>query len=211
LTGDALDAPLLADVVVTERNEPTPRRHLDPEEPAAATRAGLGAAAARGLRRRTRRHAWPASLRIADIAFRSFSFPCSCHRSCSCRVSLKFLSRRWFNDSTASDAGKVFFQPNSNSFSRRLRWSLSRSAPSPTRLVFLPFSMPRGPARLTDLQTFADDGWRCAEVIATAATIGCRALSRRVHQVDHLGRRALVRLFDLLACRFLISSVSAFS
>ena len=46
-------------------------------------------AATRRLRPRTRRRASPpSSLRIADIAFRCLSFPCSCHRSCSCRVSL---------------------------------------------------------------------------------------------------------------------------
>jgi hypothetical protein len=69
LTGDALESPLLADVVVTERDEPVPWRHLDTEEPAAAARARLGAAATRALCPRARR-ARPLWLRLVDVAFR---------------------------------------------------------------------------------------------------------------------------------------------
>jgi hypothetical protein len=78
LPGDALDTPLLADVVVTERNEPARRRHFDTVEPTAAARARFGAAAACGLRPRPRRRASPAALRFADVTFRRLSFPCTC-------------------------------------------------------------------------------------------------------------------------------------
>jgi hypothetical protein len=73
LTCDALDAPLLADVAVTERDEPAPRRHLDTEEPAAAARARLGSAG--GPRPRTRRRDSPPSLRLVDAAFHWVVFP----------------------------------------------------------------------------------------------------------------------------------------
>ncbi len=78
LPGDALDTPLLADVVVTERNEPARRRHFDTVEPTAAARARFGAAAARGLRPRTRRRALSSALRFAEVTFRRLSFPCTC-------------------------------------------------------------------------------------------------------------------------------------
>src|ERR1700704_66948 len=109
LTCDALDAPLLADVVVTERDEPAPRRHLDTEEPAAAARARLGSAG--GLRPRTRRRDSPPSLRLVDAAFHWVFFPGSWHRSPSSWVALPVLSRLGFNDSNCIGRGKGFFQP----------------------------------------------------------------------------------------------------
>jgi len=80
LTCDALDSSLLADIVVTERDELPARRYLDTEEPAPTARAWLGAATDCGLRPRKRRRT-SLSLRLTDIAFRCLPFPCSCHRS----------------------------------------------------------------------------------------------------------------------------------
>src|ERR1700722_6945248 len=42
---------------------------------------------------------------------------------------------------------------------------------------------------------------------AGLAAAGCRAPSQRVHQVDHLSRCALLRLFDLLAMLFLLDQL----
>src|SRR5215471_14785978 len=82
LPATRLETALLADVLGAEGAELAPRPYFDVEEAAAAARAGLGAATARGLapRVRARGHVSPRRLRLTKVAFCRPSLRSRCHR-----------------------------------------------------------------------------------------------------------------------------------